>query len=167
MKLRQFHLPRFASIYSAANEYQHWWEGTCGGLASCPGESVQLHSKDGHKSPLHFLLLTACQLLRCFICLFTWQRKGDLWVPASSEAMLAFEKTPVSQSRACSTPVFSRRLPWKWIRLRPSAPSWSEMRRVAQYHSVVHKKATCVWLRLPVAASCSWAPERKGDMWPA
>ena len=44
LKLRQFHLPRFASVYSAANEYQHCWEGTCDGLASCPGESVQLHS---------------------------------------------------------------------------------------------------------------------------
>ena len=46
---RQFHLPRFASVYSAANEYQHCWEGTCDGLASCPGEScqgesVQIHS---------------------------------------------------------------------------------------------------------------------------
>ena len=44
LKLRQVHLPRFASVYSAANEYQHCWEGTCDGLASCPGESVQLHS---------------------------------------------------------------------------------------------------------------------------
>ena len=43
-KLRQFHLPRFASVYSAANEYQHCLEGTYDGLASCPGESVQLHS---------------------------------------------------------------------------------------------------------------------------
>ena len=32
------------TVYSAANEYQHCWEGTCDGLASCPGESVQLHS---------------------------------------------------------------------------------------------------------------------------
>ena len=44
LKLRQFHLPRFALVYSAANESQHCWEGTCDGLASCPGESVQLHS---------------------------------------------------------------------------------------------------------------------------
>ena len=43
-KLRQFHLPRFASVYPAANEYQQCWEGTCDGLASRPGESVQLHS---------------------------------------------------------------------------------------------------------------------------
>ena len=43
LKLRQFNLPRFASVYSAANEYQHCWEGTCDGLASCPGESVQMH----------------------------------------------------------------------------------------------------------------------------
>ena len=29
LKLKQFHLPRFASsVYSAANEYQHCWEGT-------------------------------------------------------------------------------------------------------------------------------------------
>ena len=40
LKLRQFHLPRFASVYSPASEY----EGTCDGLASCPRESVQLHS---------------------------------------------------------------------------------------------------------------------------
>ena len=44
LKLFRFHLPQFASLYSAANEYQHCWEGTCDGLASCPGESVQLHS---------------------------------------------------------------------------------------------------------------------------
>ena len=47
LKLRQFHLPRFASVYSAANEYKHCWEGskgTCDGLASCPGGSVQPHS---------------------------------------------------------------------------------------------------------------------------
>ena len=43
LKLRQFHLPRFASVYSAANEYLHCWEGICDGLASSPGESVQLH----------------------------------------------------------------------------------------------------------------------------
>ena len=45
LKLRQFHLPQFASVCSAGNEFQHRWEGTCDGLASCPGESVQLYSK--------------------------------------------------------------------------------------------------------------------------
>ena len=44
LKLGQFHSPQFASVYSAANEYQHCWEGTCDGLASCPGESVALVS---------------------------------------------------------------------------------------------------------------------------
>ena len=44
LKVRQFHLPQFAAVHSAANEYQHCWEGTCDGLASCPRESVQLHS---------------------------------------------------------------------------------------------------------------------------
>ena len=39
-KLRQFHLPYFASVYSAANEYKHCLEGTCDGLVSRPGESV-------------------------------------------------------------------------------------------------------------------------------
>ena len=39
-KLRQFRLPYFASVYSAANEYKHCLEGTCDGLVSCPGESV-------------------------------------------------------------------------------------------------------------------------------
>ena len=34
-KLRQFRLPYFASVYSAANEYKH-----CDGLVSRPGESV-------------------------------------------------------------------------------------------------------------------------------
>ena len=31
LKLSQFRLPRFASVYTAANEYQqlHCWEGTC------------------------------------------------------------------------------------------------------------------------------------------
>ena len=28
-KLRQFYLPHFASVFSAVNEYQHCWEGTC------------------------------------------------------------------------------------------------------------------------------------------
>ena len=36
LKLRQFHLPHFASVDLAANEYQHCWEGSCDGLASCP-----------------------------------------------------------------------------------------------------------------------------------
>ena len=39
-KLRQFRLPYFASVYSAANEYKLCLEGTCDGLVSCPGESV-------------------------------------------------------------------------------------------------------------------------------
>ena len=39
-KLRQFRLPYFASVYSAANEYKHCLEGTCDGLVSHPGESV-------------------------------------------------------------------------------------------------------------------------------
>ena len=29
LKPRQFHLPQFASVYSAANEYQHCWDGSC------------------------------------------------------------------------------------------------------------------------------------------
>ena len=41
---RTFHVPRFASVHSAANEFLHCWEGTCDGLGSFPGESVQLHS---------------------------------------------------------------------------------------------------------------------------
>ena len=44
LKLRQFNLPRFASVHSAANVNQHCWEGSCDGLASRPGESIQLHS---------------------------------------------------------------------------------------------------------------------------
>ena len=39
-KLMQFRLPYFASVYSAANEYNHCLEGTCDGLVSRPGESV-------------------------------------------------------------------------------------------------------------------------------
>ena len=42
-KLRQFRLPYFASVYSAANEYKHClysFEGICDGLVSRPGESV-------------------------------------------------------------------------------------------------------------------------------
>ena len=39
-KLRQFRLPYFASVYSAANEYKHCLEGICDGLVSRPGESV-------------------------------------------------------------------------------------------------------------------------------
>ena len=39
-KLRQFRLPYFASVYSAANVYKHCLEGICDGLVSRPGESV-------------------------------------------------------------------------------------------------------------------------------
>ena len=39
-KLRQFRLPYFASVYSAANEYKHCLEGTCDGLVSRPGVSI-------------------------------------------------------------------------------------------------------------------------------
>ena len=43
----RFHLGlhQFVSVHLAANEYQHFCEGTCDGLASCPGQSVQLHYK--------------------------------------------------------------------------------------------------------------------------
>ena len=40
LKLRQFRLPYFASVYSAAIEYKHCLEGTCDGLVARPGESV-------------------------------------------------------------------------------------------------------------------------------
>ena len=40
LTLMQFRSPQFASVYSAVNEYRHCWEGTCDGLASCPGGSV-------------------------------------------------------------------------------------------------------------------------------
>ena len=57
-----------------------------------------------------------------------------------------------------------------WIGLRPSVPSWSEKQWVAQKCIVIHKKATCVCLRLPFAASCWEAQERKGfsvtQTWP-
>ena len=46
-KLRQFSLPYFASVYSAANEYKHCLEGTCDGLVSRPGESVFALQKPG------------------------------------------------------------------------------------------------------------------------
>ena len=36
-KLRQFRLPYFASVYSAANEYKHCLEGTCDRLVSLYG----------------------------------------------------------------------------------------------------------------------------------
>ena len=39
-KLRQFRLPYFASVYSAANEYKHCLEGTCDGLV-CPVQESQ------------------------------------------------------------------------------------------------------------------------------
>ena len=29
LKLRLLHLPQFVSVYSAANEYQQYWEGSC------------------------------------------------------------------------------------------------------------------------------------------
>ena len=45
LKLSQFNSSQFASVYSAVNEYEHCWECTCDGLASCPGESVQLQYK--------------------------------------------------------------------------------------------------------------------------
>ena len=35
---------------------------------------------------------------------------------------------------------------------------------IVRKRSVIHKKATCVCLRLPVAASCSEVQERKGDL---
>ena len=36
LKPRQFHLPQFASVYSAASEYQHCLDDSCDELASCP-----------------------------------------------------------------------------------------------------------------------------------
>ena len=94
-----------------------------------------------------------------FFCVFTQRRKGDLCVPASLETILAFEKMPLGRSRACSTPAFSRRLPWKRIRLRPIALRWLETQRVARKRSVIYKKSTCLCLRLPVAVSSSETQE--------
>ena len=45
LEIRQVLLPRYASIYAAANNCRHCWEVTSDGLVSRPGESVQLHSK--------------------------------------------------------------------------------------------------------------------------
>ena len=43
LKLGQFHSPNLPQYtQSSANEYQRYLEGTCDGLVSCPGESVQL-----------------------------------------------------------------------------------------------------------------------------
>ena len=74
-------------------------------------------------------------------------------------------KTPAVQIRTCSTPALSRLLLRKWICLHPSMPSWSETQRAARKRSIIHKKSTCVCLRLPVSASCSEAQERKGYLW--
>ena len=41
LKLRQFHLPQFAPLYSAANEYQHCWECACDGLSVSTGVTGQ------------------------------------------------------------------------------------------------------------------------------
>ena len=41
--VRSVSLFRSLWLTPMANEYQHCWEGTCDGLASSPGESVQLH----------------------------------------------------------------------------------------------------------------------------
>ena len=106
-------------------------------------------SQAGHRSPCLFELLVAGTVpaFTAFCCIFqhlvAQRRKGDLCVTASSKNPLAFEKTPVAQSSTCSTPAFSRQLPWTWIRLRPS---WSETQRVARKRSLIHKKATWVCL---------------------
>ena len=42
LKRRQFPSPQFSSVYSAVNACHHRWEGTCDGLVSRPGRSVQL-----------------------------------------------------------------------------------------------------------------------------
>ena len=68
---------------------------------------------------------------------------------------------------ACVKKNVSCQLPWKWIRLRPNGSSRSETQWVARKRSLIHKKATCVCLRLSVAASYSEAQERTVDLWPA
>ena len=47
----------------------------------------------------------------------------------------------------------------------PATKRSSESQQVARKHSVMHKKATCACLLFPVAARCSEAQERKGDLW--
>ena len=53
-KLRQFRLPYFASVYSAANEYKHCLEGTCDGLVvkvlDSKFEGCEFKTHTGHGS---------------------------------------------------------------------------------------------------------------------
>ena len=45
LKLMQFHLPHYTQLQRSTNIVGwHCWVGTCDGVASCPGESVRLHS---------------------------------------------------------------------------------------------------------------------------
>ena len=94
----------------------------------------------------------------CSVCAFTGDTKAICVC-----LHLAFEKTPVARSRTCSTPAFSRRLRGSECCLSQLIGNVAIVRK----RSIIHKKVTCVWLRLPVAASFSEAQERKGDMWPA
>ena len=56
---------------------------------------------------------------------------------------------------------------WTWIRWRPSALSWSENAAFVRKCRVIHKKSTCVCLRLSVAAFTRKHREARFDLWPA
>ena len=63
----------------------------------------------GRPYVLAFVDSGAVPAFTAIVCVLTRWCKIDLCVPASSETMLAFDKTPVAQSSACSTPASSRR----------------------------------------------------------
>ena len=118
-----------------------------------------------HRSPLR-LRATSCwhhaSVLWHFAAFYQQlvrRRKNDLSVPASSKNCLHSKNASCSESHmfySCT------QLPWKWIRLRPSAQSWSETQHNPQEGdlSVVASSSFRQLLRSagsqgqPVA--CSW-----------
>ena len=77
LKIRQFHSPHFASVYSAVNGYHHCWEGICDGLVSFGGQynctacTMETRRKHCHVCLLRFLrqmnLEQGAQLLQMMV----------------------------------------------------------------------------------------------------
>ena len=107
-----------------------------------------------------------CDCLR-FVCAFTPRPKVDLCVSTSSRTMLAFGNN-VRVSRVAH--VLRLRLVAGNMDVNMPASKRSQLignTAIVRKRCVIHKKSTCVCLRLSVAAFTRKRMDARFDLWPA
>ena len=106
-----------------------------------------------------------CDCLR-FVCAFTPRPKVDLCVSTFSRTMLAFGNNVSFSSSACSTLAFVAGN----MDVNTPASKRSQLignTAIVRKRCVIHKKSTCVCLRLSVAAFTRKRRDARFDLWPA